>query len=339
MFRYCTLPIVQVLAALAGEASADTFKVSVPVACDLGRTCFVQNYVDLDPGKSVRTADCGQASYDGHKGTDFRLMNTGEHATVLAAAPGQVRALRNDMPDRLVRSQADRLAVRDRECGNGVVLTHDDGWETQYCHLRQGSVSVAVGDVVQRGQALGEVGYSGLAAFAHVHLTVRKDGETVDPFLGTAERTKERAGACAAASAPPVPQQAGLWTEPEEALLRDAGGTLIEVGFAGRPVDTRQLETGQVARPAAAAPALVFFARLINLKPGDRIALELTGPDGLVASTEGKPMDRHKAQWVAFAGRKSPPGGWPAGTYTGEAALVRAGKVLQRTSSTFKLVE
>ena len=72
--------------------------------------------------------------------------------------------------------------LKGRECGNGVVLRHKGGWETQYCHLKQGSVLVKSGQEVWAGQELGFVGQSGKAAFPHVHLSVRKDGKVVDPF-------------------------------------------------------------------------------------------------------------------------------------------------------------
>jgi len=317
--------------------TAAALELSLPIDCDLGRTCFVQNYVDLDPGKSVVAVDCGQASYDGHKGTDFRLLNTEAAANVLAAAPGTVRALRNDMPDRLVRSREDRQAVRNKECGNGIVVSHADGWETQYCHLRKGSVLVTVGDELERGQPIGQVGFSGFAAFPHVHLTVRKNGETVDPFLGTIQDTQQRAATCRQTGGEPSLTGSGLWRGPYQQLLEDANGALIETGLAGAPLGTLDLETAQVTAAATDAPALLFFARLINLKEGDRITLRLTGPGGLVAESEGKPLDRNKAQWVAYAGRKTPPQGWPAGTYAGEASLMRGGKALISERVSFEL--
>lgn len=331
-----SLGSVIVLALSVFALPAVALDLSVPLSCELGRECFVQNYVDIDPSDTVLTADCGKASYDGHKGTDFRVLNTRVTMEVLAAAPGRVKALRNDMPDRLVRKKEDRAAVRDRECGNGVVIAHEGGWETQYCHLRQGSVSVSVGDEVERGQMIGSVGFSGFAAFPHVHLAVRKDGQVVDPFLGSVAGAQDRLAACSA-SAVALPQGGSLWAEDADMLLRDAGGALVEMGFAGKPVRSQDLETGSVMTPATDAPALVFFARLINLKEGDRIDLELTGPNGVVTISEGKPLERNKAQWVAFAGRKTPQGGWPAGAYAGEVVLRRGGRELLRRNTRIDL--
>lgn len=337
MKHYWASPLAAMLmmSPLAAEPVA-ALELSVPIACNLGRDCFVQNYVDIDPEKTVLTADCGQASYDSHKGTDFRVLNTLVEKDVLASAPGRVKALRQDMPDRLVLSKADRASVRDKECGNGVVIVHGDGWETQYCHMRQGSLSVSVGDEVERGQPLGKVGYSGFAAFPHVHLSVRKDGKTVDPFLGTAEKSVERVAACAATQAATLPG-GSLWDGEASGLLQDAGGALVETGFAGKPVQSLDLETGIIEMPVSNAPALVFFARLINLKKGDRVALELVGPEGTIAASDGKPLESNKAQWVTFAGRKTPQGGWPTGTYSGEVVLWRDGEALKRRETQFDL--
>ncbi|MEZ5722897.1 MAG: M23 family metallopeptidase [Paracoccaceae bacterium] len=100
---------------------------------------------------------------------------------MLAAAPGEVRALRDGMPDLGLAGTPPDL-LDGQECGNGVLIDHGNGWETQYCHLRAGSVAVAEGDRVERGDRIGLVGYSGHTEFPHVHLGVRHDGAVIDPF-------------------------------------------------------------------------------------------------------------------------------------------------------------
>ncbi len=321
---------------VVSPALAQSPRLSVPIACDLGVDCFVQNFVDIDPGGSVRTADCGHASYDGHKGTDFRLLNVNASADVLASAPGTVKAVRDTMPDRLVISKEDKALVDGKECGNGIVVAHMDGWETQYCHIRQGSVAVTVGDKVARGQKLGEVGYSGFAAFPHVHLSLRREGQVVDPFLGTVERTQNRLKLCSDQHAGLLPVE-GVWQQSGPDMLEDAVGTFIQVGFAEKTVSILDLELGQVAAPKPKSAALVFYARLINLRKGDRIALRLTGPGDLLVETEGKPLGRNKAQWVAFVGRKLRAKAWPVGSYSGEASLIRDGKIIRKDEATLQL--
>jgi murein DD-endopeptidase MepM/ murein hydrolase activator NlpD len=63
------------------------------------------------------------------------------------------------------------------------VIVHDQGWETQYCHLKHGSISVKVGDTVQVGDVLGKIGLSGRTQFPHVHVSVRHNGTRIDPRL------------------------------------------------------------------------------------------------------------------------------------------------------------
>src|SRR3990170_2240552 len=74
-----------------------------------------------------------------------------KHVAVLASADGTVKGLRDGMDDILIDNLT-KETVKDRECGNGVVLDHGGGWETQYCHLLKGSVSVKKGDQVARSQ-------------------------------------------------------------------------------------------------------------------------------------------------------------------------------------------
>ena len=178
---------------LAAPVAAGAFDLTPPIACDLGEDCHIQQYVDADPGPGSQDFRCGTLSYDGHKGTDFALPSLVEMeagVAVLASAPGVVRALRDGMADGSFAA-GNAASVEGRECGNGVVIDHGDGWETQYCHLRRGSVQVSKGDRVARGAPLGAVGMSGKAEFPHVHLSVRRNGEVVDPFAPEAARCGE----------------------------------------------------------------------------------------------------------------------------------------------------
>ncbi|MCH8001578.1 MAG: M23 family metallopeptidase, partial [Proteobacteria bacterium] len=167
--------------AFAPAAGAQTPpQLELPVDCQIGAACVVQNYVDQDPGPGARDHTCGPLSYDGHKGTDIRVAGRPEMAAgvaVLAAAPGVVRALRDGEADRAA-SQAGP------DAGNAVVLDHGSGWESQYSHLRQGSVAVVTGQRVAAGTRLGLIGWSGRAEFPHVEFALRHRGRAIDPFTG-----------------------------------------------------------------------------------------------------------------------------------------------------------
>src|SRR5581483_9075789 len=75
-----------------------------------------------------------------------------------------------------------KAAVAGKECGNGAIVAHAEGWRSQYCHLAKGSLRVKVGDQVNTGDVIGLVGLSGATEFPHLHFTVRRLGKLVDPF-------------------------------------------------------------------------------------------------------------------------------------------------------------
>lgn len=290
----------------------------LPLACKIGETCFVQQYMDHDPGPGAKDWRCGTRSYDGHEGTDFRVptaaaMRAG--VTVTASAAGVVSAVRDGVAD-------GAPPAKDRECGNGVAIDHGGGWRTQYCHMAKGSVRVKAGDKVAVGAALGRVGLSGKTQFPHVHLSVFKDGARVDPFLWGA-----RAGSCGGGRS--------LWAPDVARSLAYRSPELLNAGFASGPVTMEQVE--QAVAPAAAptAPALVVWARAIGLEAGDVARIELISPEGRVLSTNtSAPMDRPKAQHLLFTGERSRTGRWPAGAYKARYTVTRGGALVLDRSVT-----
>ena len=99
---------------------AEAIELSLPIDCEIGVTCEVQNYVDLDPSSQARDYQCGNRTYNGHKGVDFRLPSLRAQragVNVLTAAPGRVLRVRDGMPDMSVRERG-VAAVNGRECGN-----------------------------------------------------------------------------------------------------------------------------------------------------------------------------------------------------------------------------
>ena len=55
--------------------------------------------------------------------------------------------------------------------GNHVIIEHDGAYVV-LAHLKQGSVSVAVGDRVRVGQPIAALGHSGSSLFPHLHVQV-----------------------------------------------------------------------------------------------------------------------------------------------------------------------
>ncbi len=181
----------------AAPAAAEPLKLDFPLTCTPDLTCWIPNYVDHDPTKGIRDYACGKATYNGtsgtvsrHKGTDIAIRDLAAMRAgveVLAAA-GRVAGTRDGMADINLREAGGLKAPKGKDCGNGVLILHPGGWDTQYCHMRKGSIAVKKDDRVAAGQPLGLVGLSGATIFPHLHLTVRKDKEIVDPFVGLARK-------------------------------------------------------------------------------------------------------------------------------------------------------
>jgi hypothetical protein len=305
------------LAPLGVRAASEGPKLALPLACEIGRSCEVQHYVDRDPGPGVLDYHCGHRTYQAHNGIDIRLLDmTAQRAgvDVLAAAAGRVARLRDGVQDISIRAPG-APSVAGQECGNGVVVDHGDGWETQYCHVARGSVRVKVGDTVAAGQPLARVGLSGDSEFPHLHFTVRHAGQVVDPFApDMASPTACRA-------------QTTLWTAPALRQLAYKSGAVLNVGFSSGPVTMDSVEAGGLARPGSATP-LVAYARLIGLETGDSVELAMTGPRGeALVQNQLAPLTSAKDQYIAYIGKKAPAGGWPHGAYSGEVRVRRAGSV------------
>lgn len=300
----------------AVAAAAGAPRLGLPVACDMSRNCFVQNYVDQDPGPGAQDYTCGPLTYDGHDGTDIRVRSESEFRSgvaVLAAADGVVRAVRDSMPDISFRDRA-AAALQGLEAGNGVVLDHGDGWRTQYSHLRRGSIAVTPGQRVAAGTPLGLVGLSGMTEFPHLHFSVRHRGVTLDPFTG-----RPPGSGCAAGN-----RDGALWDPAARDALAYRAGGLLAAGFATQaPTLEAALDGAYDAPPGRDAPALVFWAAAWGLRAGDRETLRLTAPDGSVLAETSTEMPGDKAQWIRFAGHRLRQGAWPPGRYRGEYRVLR----------------
>lgn len=90
---------------------------------------------------------------------------------VLAVADGTVVAMRNDLPEQVPGALPKDLPIAEAD-GNFVVLDIGGGNHVLYAHMQPGSVTVAVGAKVKRGDRLGKVGNTGNSQAPHLHLHV-----------------------------------------------------------------------------------------------------------------------------------------------------------------------
>lgn len=96
-----------------------------------------------------------------HTGLD---LVTSVGTKVLAAADGVVSSV--------VKSQKGK--------GNQVIIDHQNGYKTAYCHLS--NISVRRGQKIKQGASLGRVGTSGTVFAPHLHYEVIFNGEFMNPI-------------------------------------------------------------------------------------------------------------------------------------------------------------
>lgn len=327
VWRLATLLPATVFAFAAASASAQVPPdggFSKPLKCTLDRNCWIVNLPDAAAGKKVEDHRCGRRTYNGHKGTDFAIRDyraMDEGVDVIAAAPGLITAARDGANEYFKRTPETQKLIGRKACGNGVIVQHKGGWESQYCHLRKGSVAVKLGDRVKRGDVLGKVGMSGKTQFPHVHVAFRVDGKTIDPFTGDAVGT-----GCGRPQRP-------VWKA--DSKVRYPGFTLYAAGFRDHSPTFDHIHSSArspVSMPRH-APALVLWAAMYGIQRGDVLKLRILDPVGAAVVVREIRLDRTQTRRMEFAGRKMPATGWATGKWKGEVLLQRFvnGRTLTRT--------
>lgn len=282
---------------------------SIPLACGELRPCIIQFYMDRDAGPGITDYRCGGVTYDGHKGTDFRIRHETEMragVAVLAAASGRVVKARDGLDD--VRSEVPADGT-DPEWidGNSVVLDHGGAWQTRYNHLRKGSLQVKVGETIERGSVLGQIGLSGLTNFPHLHFEVIHKGRAVDPFSGL--RFQNKCGH----------QGHSLWDSAADGRLVYKEGGLLDAAFSSRPLLAPDIRSGpaRLRHATRETARLLFWATAWSLKPGDWDRIAIVGPGGELLAESNQTLVERQDDWVRFISVPRPAGGWPNGTYQG----------------------
>ena len=109
-----------------------------------------------------------------HSGVDFPGVVGTE---ILAAAGGVVTA-----------------AEVHSEYGKMIEVDHDNGLTTRYAHLSK--MTIKVGDIVLKGQRIGDLGQTGRATGPHLHFEVRQNSVPLNPnrFLSFSKAQEPAAG-------------------------------------------------------------------------------------------------------------------------------------------------
>ena len=264
-----------------------------PIEHELNDRNIIINYYDSNKGTGFRDQNCGTLhGYDGHLGVDiaiysFRAMDEG--IAVVASAPGVVTALEVSKNDRVYWTPY-------LDTGNFVSISYPDGSYTVYYHLRKNSVTVEIGESVERGQIIGYVGSSGATPFPHLHLETKiakitGGFESIDPYEGNCN------------------SETSLWqTEPiyvanQPLQILDAG-TFTDFQYNG------EYQFGEIKtlkdRPTSPAvygkdqDKLGFWVQMQG-NIGDQYEIKITKPDGSIFIQETKTLQQKRRYgWQAM---------------------------------------
>lgn len=293
-----------------------------PAACHYGQDCWAVNYVDVDPEEgedAVLDFKCRKKTYDGHKGTDFALGSVEqmrEGVDVLAAAPGKVLRVRDGESDALkTQAELDDIKKEQKECGNGILIDHGNGLQTMYCHLKNGSVTVKPHQKVKAGEAIAQIGQSGLAEFPHLHFGVFWEGGVVDPYTGLLNT--QGCGQVKASL-----WHIGLPMNYEPVVI--FGG-----GFRSTVPDFKAIERGNSPNPetlSLSIASFVFWSGFYNVEEGDLVILDVRDPDGNPFVSREQTVEKTRARQYYYTGRKIGNVQLKRGVYTGRVTLTRQAK-------------
>jgi hypothetical protein len=297
------------------EALPEPFLMGNPINCPDGETCWIVNYPDKDRSRKSADYNCGRLSTNRQYSTDFAVNGNAavrKGIPVQSVAPGVVLGARNNGPD-YFRGKPAKPIAKNRYCGNGVLIEHDEGWTTQYCHLRKGSVTVRKGDEVAEGQMIGFVGLSGDTIFPHLSLTLRRDKTVVDPFVGPAPTS-----ACGLG-------EGQVWRSPDDPGLAYLTASILGGGFVDiRPNKTGPAPKGDETLTVSRQISKVYlWADLLGIRPNDQIIFEIFGPEGKRVMDHTTTLKNHqyrKRASVEFLKRGQ---FWSGGMYRGTVTLRR----------------
>ena len=92
---------------------------------------------------------------------------------IIAVADGTIVAMRDDLEDQEPPNLPDPKTITAQTLlGNHVIQDIGDGFFAFYAHMKKGSVTVAPGDAVRRGQVVGKLGNSGNTSAPHLHFHI-----------------------------------------------------------------------------------------------------------------------------------------------------------------------
>jgi hypothetical protein len=119
-----------------------------------------------------------------------------------------------------------------------------------------------------------------------------------------------------------------LWSDEAQAWMDSADRSIMGVGLTGGLIDHDQLvETGNPPSLMADDTAIVGWGWFANLQERDQLRIAIVAPDGATLfDAVSEPLDRAKASYSQFAGRKRSP---EPGRYAVTVQILRHGQIVE----------
>ncbi|XZE55493.1 peptidoglycan DD-metalloendopeptidase family protein [Planctomycetaceae bacterium SH139] len=277
-------------------------------------TYVVNNYADVDPRPNLREDfNGGIYQYDGHNAWDLGPTNFADQDAglpLVAAAAGVVTEI--------VDGNFDRKTNWDPSDANYVIIDHGNNWNTVYWHLARDSVAVEVGQTVEAGDVIGDMGSSGISTGTHIHYTLRRFNFPVETMYDTETYYHE---------------DADVVYQPST----DTGILYSNISNDNSPHDSDWRESFPTKRvfSRAANDPLVFNYAFSHLLAQETLNIRFVRPSGTVqwSTNWTAPSDRRQSQHYWWIG----PSHWKTEVGTWTAEVLKEGQVL--VSEPFEVVD
>lgn len=136
-----------------------------------------QIFASIPRGRPLRPGIGFVTSIFGYRGDPFGLVTLGEFHTGIDFAAGEGTPIYATAPGVVAEMGWSNFGL-----GKAIRINHENGFYTMYGHCS--NVLVKAGDVVKKGDLIGQVGSTGKATGSHVHYEVRTG---FDPALNPEE--------------------------------------------------------------------------------------------------------------------------------------------------------
>lgn len=288
----------------------------LPIDCAIGTDCWIMNYMDYTPDDGQNTdAACQKRTYDGHKGTDFAILDgttMEQGVNVLAAQDGKVSKIRDGDMD-IWADEAQLQAIKDarKECGNAVMITHENDVQTIYCHLKKDSITAKANQRVKAGDKIAQVGLSGHTQFPHVTFMVMKNNKVIDPFTG--QSNNKSCGKI----------KSSLWNKNLKLQYQPFDIQSLEFSNTIPTLDDLDKNTNLSDAIKISDNKIILWGTILGVQKNDIITLEITDPNGKEFLKQETIQDKDRIRQLYYIGKTVEKYDVIEGAYTAKITYTR----------------